>query len=162
MKIKLIIFLSLFISFCAFGATKAVLATDTNHDGELSTTTVKNSEDMILVKANPPVLSPQDVVLQTKGYNLYTAATLEDLKNPGATRKIFFAKLLPNNFIKTYTLANVGYSSIEVIKNDKGEDEVFLVTFRNSKDKVQAVQIEAPTMQVYQPNVKKNKPFKGR
>lgn len=161
MKKKLILLILGFLPLLTFAdgplPSKAVLITDSNHDGQISEITIKNGQDLILVKRNPAVLSPDAMVLQTKGYNLYASASLSDLKEPGASKNLWFAKVQANGTIKVYTLANLGYSGIQIAKDAQGNDAIFLVTQKGTLDKVIPINYPTIPMRQYQPELQKTK-----
>lgn len=130
---------------------KPALVTDTNHDSVLTLETVKKGQDLILIKPNPAKLTTDDIVFQTKHYNLYTSASWNDLLNPNALKNLLLAKLSNDGTIKVYTLANLGYANIQTVQNNVGNTEIYLLTQKGKMDKVVQIKYKAPPFHIYDP-----------
>jgi hypothetical protein len=161
MKLKVFfVFLLLCITTLSFSQSfpvKNVLTADTNKDGIVSVETVKNGKDLILVKQNPSKISPSDAVFQTTKYNLYVAATFDDLLVPDAFKTLLFGKVMPDGMIKTYTLSNLGYTDLEVETNSNNQKEIFLVDRKNHKTKVVTMPYQAAIHKTYEEEKDKDK-----
>jgi hypothetical protein len=137
-------------------SNNSVLVANPKHTGIINQDGVKKGLNLILIKRNPAKLSENDTVFQTTSYNLYTAATLKDLQDPYAFRKLLFAKMNKDGSIKVYTLSNLGYDNIQVIQNPKGGGaDVFLVSRKGRMDKVTEIKLAPPLPRIYQPNEQK-------
>lgn len=129
-----------------------VLAIDRKHDHVLTQETLKKGEDFLLVKVNPPNLTPQEIVFQTDKYNLYTTATIKDLEAPKAFSKIWVGKLTSKNMLKVYTLANLGYKSIAIKKNSANQYMFYLKKDHGKEDQVMKVFFVPALNPIYDPN----------
>jgi hypothetical protein len=136
---------------------KNVLAADTNRDGVISTETIKGGKDLILVKQNPSRISPTDALFQTTKYNLYVAANFDDLLVPNAFKTLYFGKIMSDGMIRIYTLANLGYTELDVETNSNDQKEVFLVDRKNNKSKIVTLPYQATMHKPYEEDKDKAK-----
>lgn len=143
---------SLFGTSSVINHPKPVLTADTNHDNALSSATVQAGQDFILVKPNPARLNKDDVVFQTKNYNLYTSASMLDLQSPEAVKKLLFARVTKDGTIKVYTLLNLGYESIQPAPNS---NDIYLISHKGKTDKITQINLQPPTFHVYDPTIEK-------
>lgn len=115
---------------------KQILGADVNHDGTISQNSLDQGEDYILIKINPPRLNTNDAVFLTTKNGIYSSANAADLLAPNAVKNLSIAKMLPTGEIKSYTLANLGYNSIQIVANNKGQQEVVLSKPNGQIDKI--------------------------
>lgn len=128
-----------FSIFC-FGAQNAnikqVLGTDIDHDGKISQNSLEKGEDYILIKQNPPKLNEADAVFVTTKNGIYSSANEADLIAPNAVKNLWVAQVTPTGEIRPYTLANLGYNSIQIVSNSNGQKEIVLGKLNGQTDKI--------------------------
>jgi hypothetical protein len=146
-KLLLGLFLGVFAFLTAAKpVTRTVFAVDNARDGKLTAETVNKGQDFIVIKQNSAKLPNDPLLLHTTNFNVYSAATLEDLQSPDAAKKLWMGKITSEG-VKVYTIRNLGYTEVRVEPVANGF-QAFLVTPSGKADKLTAIQLQQPKFRI--------------